>query len=460
MRELWVRDGGNYDPAALAPHYLDGTAWALERFLYYGTELAESPADCYARDCAITTVRADDLTYDVFFRQHLLPNYPVVVQGVTSGWNSSRDWVSASGTPAVGAIANMFPQAYAPVVGVWADDPTRAASKHTSVRAYAMWWAKRHGESAPVLDSDISGPVPQDLDGESLYLKDWHFTAEHGAEYSAYSCPMWFRDDWLHPCQEAEEIGRSEAEEIGRSAANTVSEQRTTGDERGRDHRFVYLGPKGSTTRVHCDVMASYSWSVNVCGAKRWQLLPPAATPLLYDSLGDRMAADLTDTENGWYGGLDAARGRAIEIIQRSGEAIFVPSGWHHCVENLEDTLSINHNWINACNLHWAVDHVLSRLQLEPSSAQSVGNNDKCSNCSGKEGAAEREARLLAAVVDEAAARAWQVYEKYRTAQKEREQTAEWLKAVYDLRVAQAALDLLEDAGVHTMRATPALPWV
>jgi hypothetical protein len=22
-------------------------------------------------------------------------------------------------------------------------------------------------------------------------------------------------------------------------------------------------------------------------------------------------------------------------------------------VENLEDTLSINHNWLNACNLHW-----------------------------------------------------------------------------------------------------------
>ncbi len=38
-------------------------------------------------------------------------------------------------------------------------------------------------------------------------------------------------------------------------------------------------------------------------------------------------------------------RGRHSWIlrIQVAGEAIFVPSGWHHTVENLEDTLSINH---------------------------------------------------------------------------------------------------------------------
>ena len=29
--------------------------------------------------------------------------------------------------------------------------------------------------------------------------------------------------------------------------------------------------------------------------------------------------------------------------VQGTGEAIFVPSGWHHTVQNLEDTLSINH---------------------------------------------------------------------------------------------------------------------
>ncbi|GFR41087.1 hypothetical protein Agub_g1727, partial [Astrephomene gubernaculifera] len=39
---------------------------------------------------------------------------------------------------------------------------------------------------------------------------------------------------------------------------------------------------------------------------------------------------------------------------QEAGDAVFVPSGWHHCVENLAATLSINHNWVNTHNAHWS----------------------------------------------------------------------------------------------------------
>eukprot|EP00850_Spirogloea_muscicola_P012565 SM000082S22807 [mRNA] locus=s82:70157:71484:+ [translate_table: standard] len=42
-----------------------------------------------------------------------------------------------------------------------------------------------------------------------------------------------------------------------------------------------------------------------------------------------------------------------LECVQEAGEALFVPSGWHHQVVNLEDTISINHNWINGCNIDW-----------------------------------------------------------------------------------------------------------
>lgn len=41
----------------------------------------------------------------------------------------------------------------------------------------------------------------------------------------------------------------------------------------------------------------------------------------------------------------------AIRVIQEAGEAIFVPSGWYHQVTNLEDTISINHNWFNGYSL-------------------------------------------------------------------------------------------------------------
>lgn len=40
-----------------------------------------------------------------------------------------------------------------------------------------------------------------------------------------------------------------------------------------------------------------------------------------------------------------------IYVTQEAGDAIFVPSGWYHQVTNLEDTVSINHNWFNGYNV-------------------------------------------------------------------------------------------------------------
>jgi hypothetical protein len=42
-----------------------------------------------------------------------------------------------------------------------------------------------------------------------------------------------------------------------------------------------------------------------------------------------------------------------VAAPQEAGEALFVPSCWHHVVANTADTLSINHNWLNAHCLHW-----------------------------------------------------------------------------------------------------------
>ena len=49
--------------------------------------------------------------------------------------------------------------------------------------------------------------------------------------------------------------------------------------------------------------------------------------------------------------------------MQGAGDMLFVPSGWHHSVCNEADTLSINHNWFNAHNVHWAVELLRSERQ-------------------------------------------------------------------------------------------------
>lgn len=42
---------------------------------------------------------------------------------------------------------------------------------------------------------------------------------------------------------------------------------------------------------------------------------------------------------------------KSYEVIQESGDVIFVPSLWYHQVVNLEDSISINHNWFNGSNI-------------------------------------------------------------------------------------------------------------
>jgi JmjC domain, hydroxylase len=140
-------------------------------------------------------------------------------------------------------------------------------------------------------------------------------------------------------------------------------------------YRFVYLGPKGTATALHADVLRSFSWSTNVCGKKRWYFIPPLYAHLLYDCFGAKLAyhlfADICMDEGNcsvnfmsiMYPGLHIARQHLISVVQDAGDTIFVPSNWFHTVENIADTLSINHNWLNGANLHQCWCYVNSEVR-------------------------------------------------------------------------------------------------
>ncbi|CAG4998258.1 unnamed protein product [Parnassius apollo] len=113
-------------------------------------------------------------------------------------------------------------------------------------------------------------------------------------------------------------------------------------DNNEDDFMFVYIGPKESWTPFHSDVYSSYSWSVNIIGRKRWILLPPGEENKLKDRFGNLPLL---------FNPQEANNVKFFEVIQERGDAIFVPSGWHHQVVNILDTISINHNFINASNV-------------------------------------------------------------------------------------------------------------
>lgn len=136
--------------------------------------------------------------------------------------------------------------------------------------------------------------------GSPLYLKDWHLQLKLKNEKkptALYQCPAIFEVDLL----------------------NSFLLNFTQGD-----YRFCYWGPKGSYTSRHSDVLHSYSWSYNVVGSKKWTFFD-----------GARSSHDEKE----------------FSIIQNAGQAMFVPSTLQHEVVNLEETISINHNWITTANI-------------------------------------------------------------------------------------------------------------
>ncbi|KAI8428085.1 hypothetical protein MSG28_002363, partial [Choristoneura fumiferana] len=125
-----------------------------------------------------------------------------------------------------------------------------------------------------------------------LYLKDWHLKKLRPND-NFYEVPSIFGSDWLN--------------------------------EYAQDHNED-----------------DFIWSVNVIGRKKWTLFPPGEEEKFKDPLGNLpLLFEYDKYKNVRY----------FEIIQEKGDAIFVPSGWHHQVTNELDTISINHNWVNACNI-------------------------------------------------------------------------------------------------------------
>ncbi|XP_015068224.1 jmjC domain-containing protein 4 isoform X3 [Solanum pennellii] len=181
--------------------------------------------------------------------------------------------------------------------------------------------------------------------GSLLYLKDWHFVKEY-PEYIAYRTPMDFSDDWLNFYLDKFHMHND---------PDTYSERN---DISCSDYRFVYMGSKGTWTPLHADVFRSYSWSANVCGKKQWYFLPPSQHHLVFDRNMKSSVYDIfAEVSQSKFPGFE----KAIwwECTQEENEVIFVPSGWYHQVHNLEDTISINHNWFNGYNLSWVWDLLL-----------------------------------------------------------------------------------------------------
>ncbi|XP_050077884.1 2-oxoglutarate and iron-dependent oxygenase JMJD4 homolog [Anopheles maculipalpis] len=252
----------------------------------------------------IERVALENISYELFFRDFMQPNRAVVVEGIATDWECFRRWIDRSVVPPkldVAYLKGILPNVPVPVADCGKQHYNSHEKIELTLHDFLELWE--------------SNDQPDSVRNR-YYLKDWHLRSEL-PEFSFYRTPALFTSDWLN-------------EYLVENGSD--------------DYRFVYIGPKDTWTAFHADVFGSYSWSVNIFGRKLWYMLPPGEERKLFNNLRNLPFSVTEQT-------LQDAGVKFFSIVQEAGEAIFVPSGWYHQVQNVEDAFSVNHNWFNGCNV-------------------------------------------------------------------------------------------------------------
>jgi len=364
---------------------------------------------------------ADHLKYKYFEENYLAKNRPVIFSGIATKWLATKEFVhSSTGSIHIENLESKFSGSRVVATDAARRHRGEGPCKEMSVAEYCQWWREHHrdNQSGSTVDEKyVEGEGEKD---HLWYLKDWHFVKDasfnskqhnerkkDSTDLHYYRLPMYFSDDWLgewydHLSSTTTLNGIEKDDDTIGPATRTepppppTATTITTTNSSISDYRFVYLGPKNSSTPLHTDVLCSHSWSANIAGRKLWRVLPAEYAYLLQDKCTgtshpyDFYPSDIQGEENSMntrtnsgtlhgkpstkeqfttrnsakysnrqhststfpdihtrFPGLQQAQPHILETIQYPGEAIFIPSGWYHTVLNVDDCLSINHNWIS-----------------------------------------------------------------------------------------------------------------
>lgn len=107
-----------------------------------------------------------------------------------------------------------------------------------------------------------------------------------------------------------------------------------------------WLGPAGSNSPTHFDRQENLN--VQICGHKKWTLFSPTQSKNLYfakkHSLGVIFSPiDINNPDLETFPLFKNAE--CVEAILKPGEVIYIPPGWWHQVQSLDETITLNFWW-------------------------------------------------------------------------------------------------------------------
>jgi hypothetical protein len=117
----------------------------------------------------------------------------------------------------------------------------------------------------------------------------------------------------------------------------------------------LFIGKKGSNSKIHVDSGASGFFMYLVSGRKRWIIAKPSERPFLYENIdqksmiADVLGIDKSEVANEFLSKRFPLLHRVedmYEVIQQPGQLIYIPPDSPHAVENLDDIIGISLNLV------------------------------------------------------------------------------------------------------------------
>ena len=110
---------------------------------------------------------------------------------------------------------------------------------------------------------------------------------------------------------------------------------------------FLWIGPAGTITHAHHDLRDNLF--VQIHGRKKFIIAPACQVPYLYNRTHVFSEVDFMKPDHERFP--EFARADIIEVIVNPGDCLYVPVGWWHAVESLDNSISFS-----SCNINFAND--------------------------------------------------------------------------------------------------------